>query len=80
MAWAAEMGALETPDLEPGLRGLKKPGQEKSTPCREGNGAEGRQGEGGGRTCRLYRAKTLGAGPPATACLGEKNIFHLGLD
>ena len=77
MAWAAEMGPVETPDLEPGLRGLKRPGQEKPRPCVGKGRALRGVGEAGGGWCRPRRAKTLGAGPPAAACLGEKNIFHL---
>lgn len=69
MAWAAELGPVSTPDLELGA----------SRPQRAGPGET--QAVSGGvwswGACRLRRAKTLGAGPPAAACLGEKNIFHL---
>lgn len=69
LVWAAERGPVTTPGLEPGTSRPQRvrPGETQAV-----LGGVWRWG-----ACGLRRAKTWGAGPPAAACLGEKNIFHL---
>lgn len=69
MAWAAEQGPVSTPGLEPGASRPQR--------ARPGEIRAVLRGVWHWGVCRLRRAKTWGAGPPAAACLGEKNIFHL---